>query len=148
MSRSTCFAATALVSLLFVLVAQSSATAAEPAIENTNPIDWTIVTPFVGALGDDIPLRVGQADYTDIPGFILPGFGERHIIDGHGEVPPIDVIDEVLQDGTCASPKLGRFICTLDEAEVVFVRDVDARSDDDLPVGIISAYFRAPHSDD
>ena len=147
MSRRIMITAGALLSLIVALVARPGVAVAEPAIINTNPIDWSIVTPFRGALGDDIPLRVGQSDYKEIPGLILPGFGERHILAAHGDVPSIELIDEVLQDGECASKTFERFTCTLDEAEVVFLRVVDPRSGDGLPVGIISAYFKAPAAD-
>lgn len=91
---------------------------------------------------------MGKADFAEIPGLVFPGFGERHIIDGHGVVPSDEVIDDVLQNGSCSSKAPERFVCTLDEAEVVFLRDVDPRSGDGLPVGILSAYFRAPNADE
>jgi hypothetical protein len=37
-----------------------------------------------------------------------------------------------------------KFRCRTDDAEVVFVREVNPESGDDLPLGIVSAFFRAP----
>lgn len=111
---------------------------------NENPIDWTVDTPFVGALGDNIPLRVGQHDDTNDPRFLVDGFGVRHIKDAHGAVPPPEVIDSVLRKGTCESVIPGRFTCTTDEATVVFSTTVDDRSGDSLPFGIVTAFFNAP----
>jgi hypothetical protein len=86
MSRRYSFSVVAVLAFVLVLVGQSGAVAAPRSIVNDNPIDWTIVTPFRGALGDDLPLRVGQEDLW--------------------------------------------------------------RSGDDLPVGIVSAYFKAPDFDE
>jgi hypothetical protein len=147
MSRRITIAIGVLLACFLALVAQSGAGAAERTIRNTNPIDWTIVTPFRGALGDDLPLRVGQDDLW-LAGIPFAGFGERHIVQAHGAVPSAEVIDDVLQNGECVSPQFGRFICTLDEAEVVFVREIDPRSGDGLPLGIVSAYFKAPNYDE
>jgi hypothetical protein len=41
-----------------------------------------------------------------------------------------------------------RFRCRTGEAEVAFVREVNPDSGDDLPVGIVSAFFRAPTADE
>jgi hypothetical protein len=148
MSRRTVLVLGALLSLLILMSAPVAAVAAERAEVNRNPTDWTIVTTFVGALGDDIPLRVGKADFRGVPGLIFPGFGERHILEAHGAVPPDEVIDDVLQNGTCVSEVFERFRCRTDEAEVAFVREVNPDSGDDLPVGIVSAFFRAPTADE
>lgn len=129
--------------LLIGVAAGSPAAFAQPLINN-NPIDWTIDTPFTGSLGDAIPLRVGQHDDNEDPRFTVDGFGVRHIQDAHGAVPPPEVIDDVLQHGSCNSVIPGRFTCKTDEATVIFNTDVDPRSGDDIPFGIISAFFNAP----
>lgn len=98
---------------------------------------------FVGTFGDSIPLRVGQHDDTNRR-FIVDGFGIRHITDAHGAVPPPDVIERALHQGTCVSRAPGRFSCTDDEATVALATNVDSRSGDGLPFGIITAFFNAP----
>ena len=64
---------------------------------NNNPIDWGIITTFLGAEGEELPLRTGQ---HDIPG-VADGFGDRHIKDGHGEVPDRGHIQDALTTGSC-----------------------------------------------
>jgi len=130
------------VSLLIAVPAGTPVAFAQ--LTNENPIDWTIDTPFIGSFGDSIPLRVGQYDDTNDPRFTVYGFGVRHIQDAHGAVPPPEVIDNVLQNGTCSSVIPERFTCKTDEATVIFSRNVDIRSGDGLPFGIISAFFNAP----
>lgn len=134
------FALTA--ALLISVVVGSSVAFAQ--LVNKNPIDWTVDTPFIGALGDDIPLRVGQHDDTNDPRFVVDGFGVRHIQDAHGAVPPPEAIDSVLQNGTCNSVIPGRFTCKTEEATIIFSTTVDDRSGDGLPFGIVSAFFNAP----
>jgi len=76
----------ALVAVLLVGAAIPAASAQESR-DNPNPIDWTVQIPFTGALGDDIPLLVGQSDFRAV-GLTLNGFGARHIVDAHGVLPP------------------------------------------------------------
>jgi len=75
----------------------ASAPADNPGV-NTEPIDWTIDTPFIGRFGEMIPLRVGQHDDKINK---ADGFGRRHVIDAHGAVPPPEVIADVLLFGDC-----------------------------------------------
>ena len=105
---------------------------------NTNPVDWTVRGTFAQM---KIPLRVGQHDSPD-----GPGFGERHIVDGHGVVPPYDVMGEVMDIANCTSVGsfTNRFICKNDEVTVIFTTNVDERSGDGRPLGIITAFFNAP----
>jgi hypothetical protein len=107
------------------------------------PIDWTQVHWFVNHQGDGFPLRVGQHD--DGP---RDGFGERHIIDGHGAVPDYEDIQEaVVEPGACWYTFLDeRWRCHSAES-LVFVAystQVDDRSGDGEPFGIITAYYMLP----
>jgi len=102
-----------------------------------NPIDWTITDSFATQVFDDfIPLRVGQHDFHN-----QNGFGVRHIIDGHGAVPPRPQISSALAVGACAfqSPN-DTWVCNDGETTVVFTTRVDSRSPDHRPVGIITAF--------
>jgi hypothetical protein len=110
---------------------------------NDNPIDWTVVDWFVNHQGAGFPLRVGQHDDgTD------DGFGERHIIDGHGFVPPYeDILAAVSVPGHCQYNYWDqRWRCQDPESLlfVVYTLQIDDRSGDDLPFGIITAYYVLP----
>lgn len=123
------------------LVASAVITAPPAHAQNPNAIDWTVRVSFPDLLGVQIPLRVGQNDLPDG----TPGFGERHIIDAHGTVPPPELIGEAV-GGDCLTqpPEPSRILCETDEVTVIYSIASDARSGDDLPFGIITAFFNAP----
>ncbi len=145
MNFSRVLALFALMVVLFISVVIGSPAAFAQPLVNDNPISWVIDTPFTGAKGDAIPLREGQHDKTTDPRFVVDGFGVRHINDAHGAVPPPEVIDDVLRHGSCNSVIPGRFTCKTAEATVIFSTNVDPRSGDGIPFGIISAFFNAPN---
>lgn len=109
---------------------------------NSNPIDWTQVAWFTNHQGDGFPLRVGQHDDRG-----RDGFGQRHIIDGHGVVPDLEDIQEAVAGPGCWYTKLDqRWRCFSGES-LVFVAystQPDDRSPDSDPFGIITAFYKLP----
>jgi hypothetical protein len=99
------------------------ATAGPVLAENPLPINWTVSDNFRGPLGDDVPLRFGQHDFSETD----QGFGRFHIEDGHGVVVP-ELIQETLS--TCTSPVPrpdGRVECAGEEMVVIYQPTVDPR---------------------
>ena len=105
--------------------------------------NWTVYSTFIGAMGEDIPLRIGR---HDTPG--RDGVGFLHIIDGHGELPDVYEIEALLAH----SDRLCQFYAVDDKWRcsqmagdralfVVFTERVDDASGDGRPVGIITAYY-------
>ncbi|MCD0445832.1 Ig-like domain-containing protein [Glycomyces sp. A-F 0318] len=123
--------------------APPSGTADVGTFANDNPIDWTQVEWFINYQGDGFPLRVGQHDDS-----ASDGFGERHIIDGHGAVPAYEDIQEAVADPTaCWYTVLDeRWRCYSGESLVfvVYTTQIDDRSGDSEPFGIITAYYKLP----
>lgn len=114
-----------------------------PTASAGGPVDWTVISTFIGADGEDIPLRVGSHDTP-----VAQGFGARHIRDGHEEVPPDTDIELVLSGSNrnCAhTASDDRSRCALELGDrtlfVVFTERVDDGSGDGRPVGIITAYY-------
>jgi hypothetical protein len=127
---------------IFVPAAAYASTA--PSIDylaiNSNPVDWSIImSNFTTKQGQVVPFRMGQEDMPNGEA----GFGYRHIEKVHG-FPPLPMIQEALHEGKCVSPTLGRWTCTSDEVEMGYNMNVDPRSGDNLPVGIMTVYYKAP----
>ncbi|MFF4323245.1 hypothetical protein [Streptomyces sp. NPDC001568] len=123
---------------------------AASAADNPNPISWSIHSTHVGPGGEDIPLRVGQADAGGVD-----GFGKRHIESGHGDEISSwsnmkQDIDKTLSRGRCSASG-SKTTCDLSSRtfsnpraggmKVVFTERVDSRSKDRRPVGVITAYY-------
>lgn len=107
------------------------------------PTDWTVRSTFIGESGEDIPLRIGRHDAPT-----KDGFGYRHIIDGHDEIPDERDIGGVLgrSDSLCKySSQDDRYRCSLQIGDraifVVFSERVPPEAPDGRPVGIITAYY-------
>lgn len=116
--------------------------AAVRAATNTNPIDWHINSTYYGPKGQDIPLRVGQHDEGSIP-----GFGIRHVEDGHGLLPSVNDLGDTLEFGNCQYQSSNHtYQCVYDSSGgpvvAIYTERVDSRSGDGRPVGIITAYYQ------
>lgn len=107
------------------------------------PTDWTVRSTFIGEDGEDIPLRIGRHDAPT-----KDGFGYRHIIDGHDELPDERDIGTVLGRSNSLCKYFSqddRYRCTFQMGDraifVVFSERVDPEAPDGRPVGIITAYY-------
>lgn len=135
--------------LMLGVPAAASTPSSEPASStdvgalNSNPIDWTVTDWYVNYQGVGFPMRVGQHDDGGDD-----GFGRDHIIDGHGFVPPYeDILAAVSVASHCLyNPWDQRWRCQDPESLlfVVYTLQIDERSGDDLPFGIITAYYVLP----
>jgi hypothetical protein len=126
--------------LVGLCVAPSAAFAQVP---GEPPIDWSVRTTFIGANGEDIPLRIGQHDSP-----IRDGFGVRHILDGHDEIPDERDIGVVLSrsDDLCkTTSKDDRARCYLQIGDrglvIVYTESVRGDAPDGRPTGVITAYY-------
>lgn len=136
--------------LLSLIVPAGTSYADDPPIVNLNKIDWTVETVFFDQHGEDLPLRTGQHDFITSKGQRVNGFGSRHIEDRHTVVPPSFLIQETVQNPEfCSLPSADRRIRCLNTdvnppLMVVYTTSRDPRSGDDLPFGIITAFFPPP----
>jgi hypothetical protein len=135
-TRVACFGISTF--LAFVGVSASPATASAPV--NPNPVDWRIVTTFLGRNGEDVPLRVGRRNAGP-----FAGPGVVHIEEGHGLVPPHGYIERALMEGKCR-PLPDRMECLVrvsnyQQVLVAFTERVDPNCPDGRPVGVITAYY-------
>jgi PKD domain-containing protein len=127
----------ALLTSLFVLLVTPGVGRA-----NSKPIDWTVVENYFGPFGNDVPLRQGQHD----DGPEDPGFGRDHIIDAHGFVPPFIDIQQTIAVPAYCTTTVNRVVCDNPDIQlvVVFATQVDSRSGDGRPFGIITAFYYLP----
>lgn len=132
--------------MALVLVIASVLAQAPALAENPNEIEWYIKWEFVGDAGNDVPLRLGQNDYVDYDGEYHNGFGWRHIVDRHGEVPPYWEIAETVSDpAKCHYTWTLRVQCYNDETLLLVVYTPSSwRPPDGRPLGIITAYRQLP----
>lgn len=106
---------------------------------DANPIDWSIIAEILHGKQGVIPFRMGQADMPNG----APGFGYRHVQKIHA-FPGMILIQEALTSGKCDQQFMDRRTCTSDEVVVVYDTMVDPRSKDGKPVGLVTAYYKAP----
>jgi hypothetical protein len=120
---------------------------AGPGPSGVPPVNWTVIHTFKGKQGDDIPLRIGQADYKDKSGSTVDGFGMCHILAGHGSaLAPPEGVQYALQEGECdpVPGKPGRIACFFEGILVVYSTTIDPRSGDGRYFGIVTVYYGRP----
>jgi hypothetical protein len=138
---------------LAVALVMTSLAVSTPALadHNPSPIDWTILDTYYDQWGRDMPLRIGQEDLSTVEGVkVKDGFGKLHIEQGHDAgVPPYEDIQDTIasrdycRDGYLDIDDHYKYRCFNPQTTlfVVYSPDVDPRSGDDIPVGIITAFY-------